>query len=246
MRFSRLHDAVPGGRGTPPQNWRRDAPGVIACAGTERAFVRAPDSTNKTEDQRTYSVSVPDAWLLREPDVLPSVTAAVRRGAMSLISRRAAPPRPALARAPVLVRRPLARPSLAVTPPTRATLIRSLASRPASAYWQAPGVAHQPRLVPAHGPGPAPAPLGPLTKGTGGQEPLAQEIPRCRQHGRRSGQCPGGAWCRLCSDRAGHGGVHGTIAWGTCGARRTATRSDTSARDPLRQGFMGRSSRRTI
>ena len=34
---------------------------------------------------------------------------------------------------------PLARPSLAVTPPTRATLIRSLASRPASACWQAPG-----------------------------------------------------------------------------------------------------------
>jgi hypothetical protein len=59
---------------------------VIACADAyERAFVRAPDSTNKTEDQRTYSVSVPDAWLLREPDVLPSVTAAVRRGAMSLI-----------------------------------------------------------------------------------------------------------------------------------------------------------------
>ena len=46
MRFSRLHDAVPGERGTPPQNWRRDAPAQWpALARTERAFVRAPDST---------------------------------------------------------------------------------------------------------------------------------------------------------------------------------------------------------
>lgn len=27
---------------------------AAALAGTERAFVRTPDSTNKTEDQRTY------------------------------------------------------------------------------------------------------------------------------------------------------------------------------------------------
>ncbi len=57
---------------------------------------------------------------------------------------------------------------------------------------------------------------------------------------------PGAIWCRLCRSRAWHDGVHGTIAWGTCGARSTATRSDTSTREPLRLGFMGRSSRRTI
>jgi hypothetical protein len=65
--------------------WRRDAPGVIACSGTERAFVRAPDSTNKTEDQRTYSAGSTGCLVATRAGCLPSVTAAVRRGAMSLI-----------------------------------------------------------------------------------------------------------------------------------------------------------------
>ena len=38
---------------------------------------------------------------------------------------------------------------------------------------------------------------------------------------------------------AEHEGVQRTIAWGTCGAGSTAARSGTSAREPLRQGFMG-------
>jgi hypothetical protein len=65
--------------------WRRDAPGVIACSGTERAFVRAPDSTNKTEDQRTYSAGSTGCLVATRAGCLPSVTAAVRCGAMSLI-----------------------------------------------------------------------------------------------------------------------------------------------------------------
>ena len=130
---------------------------------------------------------------------------------------------------------PLARPSLAVTPPTRATPVRSQASRPASARRQAGGGASAAAGASSWA-WPRSHPLRPLTKGTGGQEPVAQEIPRCGRHGRRSGQCPGAAWCRLCSSRAEHEGVHGTIAWGTCGARGTAARSDTSTRERLRQG----------
>ena len=39
MRFSRLHDAVPGERGTPPENWRQDAP--VAVAGACFALIQA-------------------------------------------------------------------------------------------------------------------------------------------------------------------------------------------------------------
>ena len=219
MRFSRLHDAVPGGRGTPPQIRRRNAPGVIACAGTERAFVRAPDSTNKTEDQRTYSTGSTGCLVATRAGYLPSVTAAVRRGAMSLIFPTGGPSPassgpgtdsfPKAAGAAIAGR--------ATTDPRYPDPQPGIAS--SFGLLAGPGGRHQPRLVPAHGPGPAPTPLGPLTKGTGGQESLAQEIPRCRRPGRRSGQYPGAAWCRLCSDRAGHGGVHGTVAWGTRGAR---------------------------
>src|SRR6266568_3632582 len=81
------------------------------CRGEVRNLEHGPEpdvlpamhgSSDAIADRADSALSVPDAWLLREPDVLPSVTAAVRPGAMSLISRRAAPPRPALARAPVL------------------------------------------------------------------------------------------------------------------------------------------------
>src|SRR6266851_953894 len=89
-----------------------------------------------------------------------------------------------------------------------------------------------------------PTPLGLLTKGAGGQERVAPGDATVWAARPTFRTAPGATWYRLCSSRAGHDGVHGTVAWGTCGARSTATRSGTSTREPLRLGFMGRSSRR--
>jgi hypothetical protein len=84
-----------------------------------------------------------------------------------------------------------------------------------------PGVAHQPRLVPAHGPGPLSS-TWPADEGhrrSGSSRPGDTTVWAARPTFRTAS---GATWCRLCTSRAGHDGVHGTIAWGTCGARSTA------------------------
>jgi hypothetical protein len=133
--------------------------------------------------------SVPDAWLRREPDVSPSVTATVQPGAVPLISWRAALPVQLWLGPRFLSEGSLARPSLTVIPPTR--LSRSAARhrvqlRPAS---RPPGGGASAAAGASSWAWPRPVHLARSRRTAEVRALSPHGIPRSGRHGPCSGQC---------------------------------------------------------
>ena len=178
--------------GSGPLNPRRSThrPGRPACHR---------DHTQRYSEATRIAVLCTGCLVASRARCSPSVTATVQSGAMSLISRRAALPRPALARAPVLVRRA-----------ADAAIAGRDTTDPRYPDPQ-PGIASSFGLLAGPRGGASAAAdacswawsRSHPTNGRSRRAPEVrslspQEIPRSGRHGGKFRTAPGATWCRLC------------------------------------------------